>query len=166
MFSPRIGVRTMLGRPQVNPKFGGTHHTDGISTCDTDTPCGAILSRLWIQGGAGSSGFGRAGASRFEGDFSDFFNSIFSGADGEPRRQRSGMRGQDAELEMPIFLEETVRHFPDKKLLRSAYEFQFDHPNPVMRAGRFLDRKLRLKNRKYFSKYNVARRLRDIIDAV
>lgn len=55
-----------------------------------------------------SSGFGGAGASRFEGDFSDFFNSIFSGADGEPRRQRSGMRGQDAELEMPIFLEETV----------------------------------------------------------
>jgi curved DNA-binding protein len=55
-----------------------------------------------------SSGFGGAGASHFEGDFSDFFNSIFSGSDGEPRRQRGGMRGQDAELEMPIFLEETM----------------------------------------------------------
>lgn len=65
-----------------------------------------------------------------------------------------------------MFMEETVRHFPDRKMLRSAYEFQFEHPHPALRMGRFLDRKLRLKNRKYFSKYNVARRLRDIADAV
>jgi hypothetical protein len=64
-----------------------------------------------------------------------------------------------------VFLEETVKHFPDRKLLRSAYEYQFEHPNPLYRLGRLLDRTLRLKNKKYFSKYNVARRLRDIIDA-
>jgi hypothetical protein len=64
-----------------------------------------------------------------------------------------------------IFMKETALHFPDRKLLRSAYEFQFEHPNPLLRMGRLLDRLLRLKNRKYFSKYNVARRLRDIIDA-
>lgn len=55
-----------------------------------------------------SSGFSGAGANQFDGNFSDFFNSIFSGGGGDPRYQRSGMRGQDAELEMPIFLEETV----------------------------------------------------------
>lgn len=55
-----------------------------------------------------SSGFSSAGRSSFEGDFSDFFNSIFRGAEGEPRQQHSGLRGQDAEIEMPIFLEETV----------------------------------------------------------
>ena len=69
------------------------------------------------QGGSGfepppgwrsSSGFGGAGARHFEGDFSDFFNSIFGGAGAEPRQQRSGLRGQDAEIEMPVFLEETL----------------------------------------------------------
>ena len=65
----------------------------------------------------------------------------------------------------PVFMKETVLHFPDRKLLRSAYEFQFEHANPFMRLARLLDRTLRLKNRKYFSKYNVARRLRDMIDA-
>lgn len=54
-----------------------------------------------------NSGFS-GGAGHFEGDFSDFFNSIFSGAGAEPHYQRSGLRGQDAEIEMPIFLEETV----------------------------------------------------------
>lgn len=55
-----------------------------------------------------SSGFGGAGATHFEGDFSDFFNSIFSGAGSAGRHQRSGLRGQDAEIEMPVFLEETL----------------------------------------------------------
>ncbi len=59
-------------------------------------------------GWQGSGGFSGAGGGHFEGDFSDFFNSIFGGAGPDPRRQRSGFRGQDAEIEMPIFLEETV----------------------------------------------------------
>jgi len=55
-----------------------------------------------------SSGFGGEGTRHSESDFSDFFNSIFSGAGAEPRQRRSGFRGQDAEIEMPVFLEETL----------------------------------------------------------
>jgi len=49
---------------------------------------------------------------QFAGDFSDFFNSIFGGrADesyyAEHMRQRHS-RGQDVEIEIPVFLEETV----------------------------------------------------------
>ena len=53
-----------------------------------------------------SSGSGGAGAQHFDGDFSDFFSSIFGGDGADPRQQRSGLRGQDAEIEMPVFLEE------------------------------------------------------------
>ena len=55
-----------------------------------------------------SSDFGGGGFRHFEGDFSDFFNSIFGGGGAGTRQQSRGMRGQDAEIEMPIFLEETV----------------------------------------------------------
>jgi len=54
-----------------------------------------------------------AGASQqhFSGDFSEFFNSIFGGASeagpGAGFRE-AGMRGQDVEIEMPVFLEETL----------------------------------------------------------
>ena len=57
------------------------------------------------QSSRGSSG---AGGAHFDGDFSDFFNSIFSGGGGQSRQQPSGRRGRDAEIELPIFLEETV----------------------------------------------------------
>lgn len=45
------------------------------------------------------------------GDFSDFFNSIFGGAFEQRSRGTSGtfgFKGQDVEIEMPVFLEETV----------------------------------------------------------
>lgn len=54
-----------------------------------------------------SSGFSDAGSRHFEGDFSDFFNSMFSHAGAEFRQRRPDLRGQDAEIEMPVFLEET-----------------------------------------------------------
>jgi len=49
----------------------------------------------------------------FGGDFSDFFNSMFGGGFNASGGSRSasggfGMRGQDVEIEMPIFLEETL----------------------------------------------------------
>jgi len=49
----------------------------------------------------------------FGGDFSDFFNSMFGGGFDSSRSGRSssagfGMRGEDLEIEMPIFLEETL----------------------------------------------------------
>ncbi len=56
------------------------------------------------QGGGGSAG----SSQHFDGDFSDFFNSIFSGGAGGGRQRSSGMRGQDAEIELPVFLEETL----------------------------------------------------------
>jgi len=44
-----------------------------------------------------------------EGDFSEFFNNIFGfGAGGGARAQGFGRRGGDVEIEMPVFLEETV----------------------------------------------------------
>lgn len=52
------------------------------------------------------------GASQHSGgDFSEFFNSIFGGQFNQERpgaSQASGFRGQDIEIEMPVFLEETV----------------------------------------------------------
>lgn len=44
----------------------------------------------------------------FSGDFSDFFNSIFGGAYRE-QASSSQIRGQDIEIEMPVFLEETLK---------------------------------------------------------
>ncbi len=45
----------------------------------------------------------------FSGDFSDFFNSIFGGTFREGEAARDfGFRGQDVEVEMPVFLEETI----------------------------------------------------------
>lgn len=47
----------------------------------------------------------------FSGDFSDFFNSIFGrGFDpgAGPGRHSTGMPGQDVEIELPVFLEETL----------------------------------------------------------
>lgn len=55
-----------------------------------------------------SGGFSDADATRFEGDFSDFFNSMFRGGGAEAVQQTRGSRGQDAEIEMAIFLEETA----------------------------------------------------------
>ncbi|MHA7815847.1 MAG: DnaJ C-terminal domain-containing protein [Pseudohaliea sp.] len=43
---------------------------------------------------------------QFSGDFSEFFNSIFGGAAERPGG--FGFRGQDIEIELPVFLEETV----------------------------------------------------------
>jgi curved DNA-binding protein len=59
-----------------------------------------------------SSGSGGAGQRQFDGDFSDFFTSMFGGGGGEFRQQQSGLRGQDAEIEMPVFLEETLTDVP------------------------------------------------------
>ena len=48
---------------------------------------------------------------RFEGDFSEFFSSIFGGGFTQQTRGAGdgfGLRGQDVEIEMPVFLEETI----------------------------------------------------------
>ena len=52
-----------------------------------------------------------ASAHHFSGDFSDFFSSIFGGGFESAGRRGGfgGMRGQDVEIEMPVFLEETLK---------------------------------------------------------
>ncbi|MBL7002563.1 MAG: DnaJ domain-containing protein [Gammaproteobacteria bacterium] len=53
-----------------------------------------------------------SGGAQFEGDFSDFFNSVFGnrggGFQGYSDFQQSAARGQDIEVEMPIFLEDIM----------------------------------------------------------
>ncbi|MDO8863436.1 DnaJ C-terminal domain-containing protein [Haliea sp. E1-2-M8] len=53
-----------------------------------------------------------AGAGQFEGDFSDFFNSVF-GADFSQQGPagRQNRPGQDVEIELPLFLEQTLESF-------------------------------------------------------
>lgn len=64
--------------------------------------------------------------------------------------------GQDERLE---FMKETIEHYPDRSLLESVYDFSFRHPNPFLRFGRFMDRVVKPRARKPFSKYNVALKL-------
>jgi curved DNA-binding protein len=60
-----------------------------------------------------SSGFGDSGHTTFSGDFSDFFESIFGGAQ-QRQQPYSGTergferRGHDIELDLPVFLEDTL----------------------------------------------------------
>lgn len=65
---------------------------------------------------------------QFEGDFSEFFNSIF-GQHRATFRQRASaapQRGQDIEIELPLFLEETIQQ------THKTIEYQL----PVFRNGR------------------------------
>ena len=59
-----------------------------------------------------ASDFQHNESAHFQGDFSDFFNSIFGGGeahfgDANDMHHRQA-RGQDVEIEMPVFLEETL----------------------------------------------------------
>ncbi len=79
-----------------------------------------------------------AGFEHFGGDFSDFFHSVFGGpfAGGAGSRAREfRYRGQDVEIEMPVFLEETLTetHKP------VAYEI------PVIEEGRLQTRRRNLR---------------------
>ena len=63
------------------------------------------------RGGAGAGAGQGYGAGDFEnGDFSDFFSSIFGNRGGQQggRAQSPGRRGQDVEMELAVFLEETL----------------------------------------------------------
>lgn len=59
------------------------------------------------------SGSGGVHFEHFQGDFSDFFENLFGGAQQagghwQQRGSSAGYRGQDVEMEMPIFLEDTL----------------------------------------------------------
>ncbi|RLQ21758.1 DNA-binding protein [Seongchinamella sediminis] len=78
------------------------------------------------------------GSHHFRGDFSDFFNSIF-GAEFEGRDAGQGFargrRGQDVEIEMPVFLEETL----------SDTQKPVEYELPVVENGRRVNRRKSLK---------------------
>jgi len=67
--------------------------------------------------------------------------------------------------EFPAFMAETVRHYPDRELLRYTHAFAFANPNPILRLARAIDRRIKPRAQKPFSKYNVARRLEQLLDA-
>ena len=62
--------------------------------------------------------------------------------------------------------DELVAHYPDKTLLLAAWEHAFRNPNLVIRAGRFLDRTLKPRHQRRWSKYHVALDLKRRLDAL
>ena len=62
-----------------------------------------------------------------------------------------------------MFLRETIEHYPDTALLESTWAYFFRNPSPVLRTARLCDRLLRPGNHKPFSKYNVTRKLHDML---
>ncbi|CAG8869429.1 Curved DNA-binding protein [Pseudomonas fluorescens] len=65
-----------------------------------------------FQGPPGWESRGAGGGGYENGDFSDFFSSIFGARGGSPfgrgQQRSTGRRGQDVEMELAIFLEETL----------------------------------------------------------
>ncbi|MFH2000767.1 MAG: hypothetical protein ABIK28_13880, partial [Planctomycetota bacterium] len=57
------------------------------------------------------------------------------------------------------FLAATAEGYPDKALLDYTYNFAFENPNLALRVARWMDRKIKSKAKKPFSKYNTASRL-------
>lgn len=59
-----------------------------------------------------SRDFDGGGANYYEGDFSEFFSSIFGGGQGSGFRRQErtfNQRGRDIEVDLPVFLEDTLR---------------------------------------------------------
>ena len=63
----------------------------------------------------------------------------------------------------PVFLKETIEHYPDIELLKNTHRMMFAHPNPVIRLARMVDRRFYAGARKPFSKHNVARQLKKML---
>ncbi|WP_372739626.1 DnaJ C-terminal domain-containing protein [Neptunomonas sp.] len=87
------------------------------------------------QGGRGKA----SGSAPFEGDFADFFNSAFGsrsgGFQGYSDFNQDAARGQDVEIEMPVFLEEVMSD------LAKPIEYRM----PVFEKGRVTEVKKSLR---------------------
>jgi hypothetical protein len=57
------------------------------------------------------------------------------------------------------FMKVTVEKYPDRTLLEYTYTFAFQNPNLLVRTARMLDRKIKPRAAKPFSKYNTAQKL-------
>jgi hypothetical protein len=64
----------------------------------------------------------------------------------------------------PAFLKVTIDRYPGMELLQNTYRIMFNHPNFIIRWARIVDRKLNSKAAKPFSKHNVARLLKNMLD--
>jgi hypothetical protein len=64
----------------------------------------------------------------------------------------------------PVFLQETIDRYPGMALLENTYRIMFKHPNFIIRWARNFDRKLSSKAAKPFSKHNVARCLKEMLE--
>jgi hypothetical protein len=62
-------------------------------------------------------------------------------------------------------IDETVAHYPVRERLYNAYDFFWRHPNLFHRFGRSCERRFKAKARAANSKYSVARKLRERLDA-
>lgn len=107
--------------PDMNPDEGAEEKFKEVAEAYEvlkDTARRAEFDELRQYGGQSRGGFQpppgwqqSRGAGReshhFEGDFSDFFNSMFGDVQGGFRESAHHGRGQDVEIEMPVFLEET-----------------------------------------------------------
>ena len=63
----------------------------------------------------------------------------------------------------PVFLKETIDHYPDTELLKNTHRIMFAHPNPFIRMARIVDRRFYPNAKKPFSKHNVARQLKKML---
>lgn len=64
----------------------------------------------------------------------------------------------------PVFLRETIDHYPDVELLKNTHRIMFSHPNLMIRCARIIDRRLYPSAAKPFSKHNVARQLKKMLE--
>ncbi len=62
-----------------------------------------------------------------------------------------------------LFLKLTIENYPDRSLLEHTYTFAFKNPNPLIRTARMLDRKIKPRAGKPFSKYNTARKIYQLL---
>ncbi|GAB3479872.1 curved DNA-binding protein [Azotobacter salinestris] len=107
--------------PDMNKEAGAENRFKEVAEAYevlSDAEKRAEYDRLRQYGHAGEQfevppGWQRAGGfggmhEHFGGDFSDFFEAIFGGRPGAHPHARPARRGRDIELEMPVFLEETL----------------------------------------------------------
>jgi hypothetical protein len=59
----------------------------------------------------------------------------------------------------------TVEQYPDRDLLAHTYTFAFRNPNPLIYTARMLDRKIKPRAAKPFSKYNTAQKLHMLLSS-
>lgn len=62
-------------------------------------------------------------------------------------------------------MDELVAHYPDPSLLRAAWEHAFANRNPIVRFARWVDRRVRERHKKRYSKYPVAEDIKRRLDA-